>query len=129
MQFVVHGRHLELTEALKAHCQTRLYDREIRLVNDSAARMEVELADEFGEKQRDADKSCRIHLRSPGMTPIVVREVRPNMYEAIDLAADRLIEAIRRGLKKRESYSRESIKDLEPILPTPSETKQKLATE
>lgn len=129
MQFVVHGRHLELTEALKAHCQTRLYDRAIRLVNDSAARMEVELADEFGEKQRDADKSCRIHLRSPGMTPIVVREVRPNMYEAIDLAADRLIEAIRRGLKKRESYSRESIKDLEPILPTPSETEQKLATE
>src|SRR5690606_36740337 len=129
MQFVVQGRHLELTEALKAHCQTRLYDRAIRLVNDSAARMEVELADEFGEKQRDADKSCRIHLRSPGMTPIVVREVRPNMYEAIDLAADRLIEAIRRGLKKRESYSRESIKDLEPILPPPSETKQKLATE
>jgi ribosomal subunit interface protein len=130
MQFVVHGRHLELTEALKAHCQTRLYDRAIRLVNDSAARMEVELADEFGDKQRSADKSCRIHLRSPGMTPIVVREVRPNMYEAIDLAADRLIEAIRRGLKKRESYSRESIKDLEPILPTPSSpTTQKLATE
>lgn len=130
MQFVVQGRHLELTEALKAHCQTRIYDRAIRLVNDSAARMEVELADEFGEKQRSGDKACRIHLRAPGLSPIIVREVRPNMYEAIDLAADRLLEAIRRGLKKRESYSRESIKDLE-ALPPPitSDAAQKLATE
>ncbi len=121
MQFVVHGHHLELTEALKSHCKTRIYDRAAKLVSDSAARLQVELSDEFGEKQRDADKACRIHLRSPGLSPIIVREVRPNMYEAIDVAADRLFEAVRRGMKKRESYSRESIKDLDPILP-PLET-------
>lgn len=115
MQFVVQGRHLDLTEALKAHCRTRIYDRSIKLVNNSAARMEVELADEFGEKQRSGDKSCRIHLRAPGVGPIIVRETRPNMYEAIDVAADRLVEAIRRALGKRESYSRESIKDMDAI--------------
>lgn len=128
MQFVVHGRHLELTEALKAHCQTRLYDRAIRLVNDSAARMEVELADEFGQKQRSGDKSCRIHLRTPGLSPIIVREVRPNMYEAIDVAADRLLEAVRRALRKRESYSRESLKDLD-VAPTEQAASTEVTTE
>src|SRR5690606_16114422 len=91
-----------------------------RLVNDSAARMEVELADEFGQKQRSGDKSCRIHLRTPGLSPIIVREVRPNMYEAIDVAADRLLEAVRRALRKRESYSRESLKDLDVAPPEPA---------
>lgn len=120
MQFVVHGHHLELTEALKSHCKTRLFDRATKLVNDSAARLQVELSDEFGEKQRDADKACRVHLRSPGMAPIIVREVRPNMYEAIDVAGDRLFEAMRRGMEKRESYSRRSIKDLDPLPPPAS---------
>lgn len=129
MQFVVHGRHLELTEALKAHCKTRIYDRATKLINDSAARMEVELSDEFGEKQRDGDKSCRVHLRSPGLAPIIVREVRPNMYEAIDVAADRLLVVMKRAMQKRESYSRESIKDLEVILPLRETTTVKTAVD
>lgn len=128
MQFVVHGHHLDLTDALKAHCHTRIYERITRLVNDSAARMEVELADEFGQKQRSGDKSCRIHLRTPGLSPIIVREVRPNMYEAIDVAADRLLEAVRRALRKRESYSRESLKDLD-VAPTEQAASTEVTTE
>lgn len=129
MQFVVHGHHLDLTEALKAHCKTRIFERATKLVNDSAARMEVELADEFGEKQRSGDKSCRVHLRAPGLTPIIVRETRPNMYEAIDVAADRLVEAMRRAMRKRESYSRESIKDLDALPPEVASTATERATD
>lgn len=121
MQFVVHGHHLELTEALKERCRTRIHDRALKLVNDSAAKMEVELSDRFGAKQRDADKACRIHLKAPGLNPIVVTEVRPNMYEAIDLAADRLFEALRRGRDKKETYKRESIKTLDFAIDTPVE--------
>lgn len=113
MQFVVHGHHLELTEALKERCKTRIHDRVVKFTADSAAKLEVELSDRFGAKQRDADKACRIHLRAPGLTPIVVTEVRPNMYEAIDLAADRVVEALRRSRDKRDGYKRESIKTLD----------------
>lgn len=116
MQFVVHGHHLDLTEALKERCRGQIFERAQRLVTDSAARLEVELSDKYGVKQRGADKACRVNLRAPGLGPITVTEVRQNMYEAIDVAADRLLEALRRGLARRENYSRESIKNLEPAL-------------
>lgn len=111
MQFVVRGHHLELTQSLKDRART-VYERAEKLLDDPAARMEIELEDEFGDKQRSADKACRVHLRVPGVAPIIVSEVRPDMYEAIDLAADRLVEALRRALEKRENFSRESIKNL-----------------
>ena len=113
MQFVVHGHHLDLTESLKERCRLHIFERAEKLVDDSAARMEIVLSDHFGSRKGKADKSCAIDLRAPGVSPIHVTEVRPNMYEAIDLAADRLVEALRRSVEKRENFNRrESIKNL-----------------
>jgi len=113
MQFVVHGHHLDLTESLKERCRLHIFERAEKLVDDSAARMEIVLSDHFGSRKGKADKSCSIDLRAPGVAPIHVTEVRPNMYEAIDLAADRLVEALRRSVEKRENFNRrESIKNL-----------------
>ncbi len=102
MQFIVHGHHLDLTDSLKERCRAHVYERAEKLVDDSAARLEIELTDHFGQRHGKADKSCRIDLRAPGLPPIHVTEMRPNMPEAIDLAADRLIEALRRGVEKLE---------------------------
>lgn len=106
MQFVVHGHHLELTESLKERCDAHIHDRVEKLVDNPAARLEVELGDQFGAKHGKGDKSCRIDLRVPGLAPIHVSELRPSMHEAIDLAADRLMEALRRGTEKRDSNRR-----------------------
>lgn len=113
MQFIVHGHHLELTESLKERCRS-IHEKAEKLLDDPAARMEIELSDEFGEKQRKGDKVCRVRLRIPGQAPVLVTETRSDMYEAIDIASDRVVEALRRALKKRETYSRESIKTLTP---------------
>ena len=102
MQFIVHGHHLDLTESLKERCRADIFERAEKLVDDSAARLEIELSDHFGQRHGKADKSCRIDLRVPGLPPIHVTELRPSMHEAIDLAADRLIEALRRGVEKVE---------------------------
>jgi len=113
MQFTVHGHHLDLTDALKERCRLHIFDRAEKLVDDSAARLEIVLSDQFGNRKREADKSCSIDLRAPGLTPIHLTEVRPNMYEAIDVAADRLVEALRRAVEKRENFNRrDSIKNL-----------------
>ncbi|WP_373044619.1 HPF/RaiA family ribosome-associated protein [Vulgatibacter sp.] len=106
MQFIVHGHHLDLTESLKERCRAHVYDRAEKLVDDTAARLEIELADHFGQKHGKGDKSCRIDLRAPGLSPIHVSEMRPSMHEAIDIAADRLIEALRRGVEKKEDRRR-----------------------
>lgn len=106
MQFVVHGHHLELTESLKERCRLHIYERVEKLVDDSAARLEIELTDQFGAKSRSGDMGCRIDLRVPGLAPIHVDELRGNMHEAIDLAADRLVEALRRSIEKREGSRR-----------------------
>jgi ribosomal subunit interface protein len=106
MQFVVHGHHLELTESLKERCRLHIYERVEKLVDDSAARLEIELTDQFGTKSRAGDMGCRVDLRVPGHAPIHVDEIRPNMHEAIDLAADRLVEALRRSIEKKEGSRR-----------------------
>ncbi len=106
MQFVVHGHHLELTDSLKARCEAHILERAEKLVDNPAARLEVELGDQFGQKHGKGDKSCRIDLRVPGLAPIHVSELRPTMAEAIDLAADRLIEALKRGNDKKASARR-----------------------
>ncbi len=118
MQFVVHGHHLDLTDSLKERCRLHIFERAEKLVDDSAARMEIVLSDQ--NRHGKPDKTCAIDLRVPGAAPIHVSEVRPNMYEAIDLAADRLIEALRRTVEKRERFNRrESIKTLPPTPPEP----------
>ncbi|AKU90176.1 HPF/RaiA family ribosome-associated protein [Vulgatibacter incomptus] len=122
MQFVVHGHHLELTDALKERCRQHVLERAGKLVVDSAARLEIVLADEYGSRHGRADKACSLDFRAPGIPPIHVTEVRPNMYEAIDLAADRLVEALRRGVEKRENFNRrESIKNLAVAMPLEAE--------
>lgn len=111
MQYVVHGHHLELTDALKERCRMHVFERVEKLADDSAARLEIELADHFGQRHGKADKSCRLDLRVPGLAPIHVSELRPTMAEAIDLAADRLVEALRRGIERRESMRRRAHKE------------------
>jgi ribosomal subunit interface protein len=106
MQFIVHGHHLELTDSLKERCRAHVLERAEKLVDDTAARLEIELSDHFGQKRGKADKSCRIDLRVPGLPPIHVTEMRSSMHEAIDLAADRLVEALRRGVEKKEDRRR-----------------------
>ena len=118
MQFIVHGHHLELTESLKERCRSHILDRAEKLVDDSAARLEIELTDHFGQKHGKGDMSCRIDLRAPGIPPIHIEEVRPSMHEAIDLAADRLFEALRRGIERKESRRRSGdIRNLAPVEP------------
>jgi ribosome-associated translation inhibitor RaiA len=112
MQYVVHGHHLDLTPSLKERCHLHVQERAEKLVDDSAARLEIELADHFGGgRHGKADKSCRIDMRVPGLPPIHIAEMRPTMAEAIDLAADRMAEALRRGLERRESARRRAHKE------------------
>jgi len=106
MQFIVHGHHLELSESLKERCRAHVFERVNKLVDDSAARLEIVLSDLYGAKHGKADMSCRIDLRVPGLAPIHVDEVRPSMHEAIDIAADRAVEALRRAVERVEARRR-----------------------
>lgn len=117
MQFIVHGHHLDLTDSLKERCRVHIFERAEKLLDDSAARLEIELSALSASKNSKGDKSCAINLRAPGLPPIHVTETRLNMHEAIDLAADRLVEALRRGIEKRAEKGRESIRNQSVDLP------------
>lgn len=123
MQFIVHGHHLELTESLKERCRSHIYERAEKLVDDSAARLEIVLAVDLGGQQHGkGDKICKVDLRVPGLPPIHVEELRPNMHEAIDLAADRLVEALRRAIERREDRRKQaSLKELVHSMPPVAE--------
>lgn len=97
MRLDIRGRHLTLTPALLDRVTRRLrfalgrFDR-------SVGRVAVRLGDDNGPRG-GVDKSCRVQLRAAGR-PIVIEELDPDMYVAIDHAAERVGRAVERALAR-----------------------------
>lgn len=97
MQLDIRGRHLTLTVALLDRVDRRLrfalgrFDR-------SLGRVTVRLGDDNGPRG-GVDKSCRVQLYAAGR-PISIEEIDPDMYAAIDRAAERTGRAVERALAR-----------------------------
>lgn len=95
MRLDIRGRHLPLTPALLDHVTRRLrfalgrFDRSVR-------RVTVRLGDVNGPRG-GADKTCHVQIHA-AQRPITIEELDPDMYAAIDRAADRAARAVERAL-------------------------------
>ncbi|OGQ90040.1 MAG: ribosomal subunit interface protein [Deltaproteobacteria bacterium RIFOXYA12_FULL_58_15] len=103
MKLIVKARHMNLTPALKAHAEDKLGEAITRFYDGPAATLEIELG-ELGRTKDGLDKECRVTAFIPKGKAITITEVSDDMYKAIDLARDRLVETVKRQLdKKREA--------------------------
>jgi len=106
MQVIVKGRHINLSEALKAHAEEKLGMAAMRIFDRPAAKVEIELSD-LGKIRDGVNMECRITVFMPRGKAIVVTETAEDMYKAIDAAHDRLVEQIKRARSKRVANTRD----------------------
>lgn len=98
MSIDVQARGFALTEPLEQYVLGR-----IRLALgshfDSIDRLRVRLSDINGPRG-GADKQCSVHIALPQHPDVVIEDVQPDMYHAIDSAVRRARHAVRRRLSR-----------------------------
>jgi ribosomal subunit interface protein len=104
MKVIVKARHMTLTPALKAFAEEKLGDALARIFDRPAAKMEIELTDNGNVST--GSKECRATVTMPHGNPITISEAHDDMYSAINLAHDRLLEQVKRERGKRRDNTR-----------------------
>lgn len=104
MKVIVKARHMTLTPALKAHAEDKLGNALMRIFDRPAAKIEIELSD-LGNVS-NGTKECRATVHMPRGKPITISEIHDDMYSAINLAHDRLLEQVKRERGRRRVTGR-----------------------
>jgi len=102
MRVIVKARHMDLTPSLKEHAEQKLGKALMRIVDKPSVSVEIELND-VGNVRDGTDKECRVTVTMPRGKTINIVEVDDDMYKAIDLAHDRLLDKVKREREKRAS--------------------------
>jgi ribosomal subunit interface protein len=104
MELLVRSINFDNSAALHDYA-TRRVQRVMKFLENPAVRLQVSLSDENGPRGGE-DKCCRIRLLGPrGGTFVEATHADP--YAAVDIAADRLAQALQRRLqRKREAKLR-----------------------
>jgi len=105
MKVIVKARHMTLTPALKAHAEDKLGTSIARIFDRPAAKIEIELSDLNGVSAKE-DKECRVVVFMPKGKTINIVEIDDDMYKAIDLAHDRLLNQVKRQRNKKRDAAR-----------------------
>jgi putative sigma-54 modulation protein len=104
MQVIVKARHMTLTPSLREHAEEKLGRSVMRIFDRPAAQIEIELS-ELGAKDGDT-KECRVTVYMPKGKTITITEVTDDMYKAVDLAHDRLLQQVKRERGKKHNPHR-----------------------
>ena len=105
MKLIVKARHMNLTPALKAHAEQKLGDAIKKIFDRPSTTLEIELT-ELGRTKDGLDKECRVTAFMPKGKTINISEVADDMYKAIDLARDRLLNQVKRQRTKKRVAAR-----------------------
>lgn len=112
MKVIVKARHMNLTPALKAHAEEKLGASLSKIFDRPAAKIEIELT-ELGSQDPEKSMECRVTVFMPKARTITISEFSDEMYKAIDLAHDRLLQTVKRERDKRRSNSSRARKEAE----------------
>jgi len=104
MEIEIQAHGFEVTEALRAHVAKRL-EAALAPFKRHVRRVVARLADENGPRG-GYDKTCRIGVSVGGAPDVFTADTRPDLYAAIDSAADRLAAALARRLHRRRDLRR-----------------------
>ena len=105
MKVIVKARHMNLTPALTEHAEEKLGNAISRIFDRPDAKIEIELS-ELGRSKDGLDKECRVTVFMPRGKPVNIVERADDMYKAIDLAHDRVINQVKRQREKKRVTAR-----------------------
>ena len=98
MHIDMQAQGFRLTGALREHAERRLRFA-LGPAGGRVRRVAVRVADENGPRG-GVDKRCTLRVSLPGHAPVVVEQLDPDLYVAIDRAADRLGRSVARRLAR-----------------------------
>ncbi len=104
MEIEIQAHGFAVTDALRAHVTKRL-GAALTPFKGQVRRVVARLGDENGPRG-GYDKSCRIGVSVGGAPDVFAADTRPDLYAAIDCAADRLAAALARRLNRRRNLRR-----------------------
>ena len=99
MQTIIKARHMLLTPTLSDYSQNKLAEATARLMDEPAARLDIELS-HLGRAHDRRDMRCRAKIRVPHGRQLVISVCANDMYKAIDRAHDGLMMAVKRELRR-----------------------------
>jgi ribosomal subunit interface protein len=91
MKVAISAHQFDLTAPLRQYAEQKLVDSIARLVDDSAPHLDIML---YTQDSAEGGMGCRVHLAVPNSTPIVVHRAANDMYAAIDMAHDTLLQQV-----------------------------------
>jgi len=106
MQIVIHALDFGLTDALRRHADRRLRFA-LTAYDDHIQRVVMRLSGYSGGRG-GVDKCCHLQVLLAGLPDVVVEDVEPDLYVAINRAVHRAGRTIRRRLVRRRDRARTS---------------------
>ena len=108
MQIAIQARGFPLTDALRNHTHTRL-GFTLSHAADRIRRVGIRLSDLNGPRG-GVDKRCLIEVRLDGLPTVVIEDIQPDMYAAIDRAVGRAARTVMRRLEHGTSKRRQGLR-------------------
>ncbi|RYY73078.1 MAG: HPF/RaiA family ribosome-associated protein [Gammaproteobacteria bacterium] len=103
MRIDIHTGSFSLTDGLRKHVEHRVRST-LSWAQQGLQNVSLRLEDINGPKG-GVDKSCRIQIPVAGGTPVVIHEVQPDLYVAIDRALERAGRALSRKLARKRDFT------------------------
>jgi len=104
MQIDIQARNFSVTQAMRAHVERRL-GYALSSCYNHVMRILVRLSDINGPRG-GSDKRCHIEVTLPGQATVVVEDTEPDLYVAINRAAERTSRTVVRRLARRRDLNR-----------------------
>jgi len=98
MKLIVQGKQMRVSEGLRRYAQEHVVKPLRRFYDNEAAELRVEVG--IDNRNRGESKQCHLTFRMPGARTIQIEQTTPDVYGALDVAADRLVRVAKKELGK-----------------------------
>jgi len=98
MKLIVQGKQMRISAGLRQYAEDHLLVPLQRFYDNEAAELRVEVGIDNGN--RGESRQCHLTFRMPGARTIQIEESTPDVYGALDVAADRLVRVAKKELAR-----------------------------
>src|SRR3954469_23587992 len=98
MKLIVQGKQMRVSAGLKRYAEEHIVQPLRRFYDNEAAELRVEVG--MDNRNRGESRECHLTFHMPGVKTIQIEESTPDVYGALDVAADRLVRVAKKELAK-----------------------------
>ncbi len=113
MKLIVQGKQMRVGAWLREYAEEHVARRLRRFADSEAAVLRIEMGRDNGN--RGESNEVHLTLRMPRARIIEIEETRPDLYQALDAAADRLVRAAKKEREKMRQPKGRPKRDLAKV--------------